>query len=60
VDQVYLDLALELEGEKPKGHFEKKISYTPEYFYVNSRIPSGMPSAFVVSRNEAMGKEDIF
>jgi len=45
---------------KPKGHFEKKISYTPEYFYVNSRIPSGMPSAFVVSRNEAMGKEDIF
>jgi len=46
-----------LRRRKPKGHFEKKIAFTPEYFYVNSKSPSGMPGAYVVSREEAFGRD---
>ena len=36
-----------------RGHYEKKISTITEYNYVSGEKPSGMPGAFVVSRDEA-------
>jgi carbonic anhydrase len=43
---------------KPKGHYEKVDKKIVNYYYVNGENPSGMPGALVVSRNEAIGKEE--
>lgn len=52
-------LGLGIRGKRRvKGHFEKKISESTEYFYVNGEKPSGFPGAFVVSEKEAKGKQE--
>lgn len=40
---------------KKSGHYEKVIDKATQYFYVNSKEPSGLPGAFVVSKKEAYG-----
>jgi len=45
-----------LEPPKPQGHYEKVVKAATKFFYVNGPTPSGLPNAFVVSENEAMGK----
>jgi carbonic anhydrase len=42
----------------PIGHYEKLIKPQINYFYVNSKEPSGLPNAFVVSEKEAKGEGD--
>ena len=48
--------------EKPKGkprkqgHFERLDKEMTQYYFVSRPKPSGMPGAFVVSKNEAVGK----
>ena len=41
---------------KPKGHYEKVMKASTDYFYVSDENPSGIPNAFVVSEKEALGK----
>lgn len=47
----------EPQDEKPRdvGHYEKITKTVQNYFYVNNDKPSGLPSALVVSREEATG-----
>lgn len=40
-----------------KGHYEKREGTATEYFYVNGEVPSGLPGAYVVSREEALRSE---
>jgi len=40
---------------KEKGHYEKTVKDVTDYFYVTGDQPSGLPGAFVVSKNEALG-----
>jgi carbonic anhydrase len=40
---------------KDEGHYEKIMKGMTNYFYVNSKEPSGLPNAFVVSDEEAKG-----
>jgi carbonic anhydrase len=42
---------------KPEGHYEKIQKSMVKYFYVNDMNPSGIPGAYVVSENEALGKD---
>ena len=48
------------DAPKPKiddpGHYEKIINAMTKYFYVSDTKPSGIPGAFVVSEQEALGK----
>jgi len=37
------------------GHYEKVQKAFTKYFYVNNLAPSGLPNAFVVSKEEATG-----
>lgn len=37
------------------GHYEKYNKVLTKYFYVNSKDPSGVPNAYVVSEKEAKG-----
>ena len=41
-----------------KGHYEKVSQKMVNYYHVNSDKPSGMPGAFLVSKNEAKGIEE--
>lgn len=43
-----------------KGHYEKHVLKSKQYFYINSETPSGLPGAYVVSENEAKGLENSF
>ena len=46
-------------SKKPSiGHYEKLVKPQINYFYVNSKEPSGLPNAFVVSEKEAKGEAD--
>jgi len=38
------------------GHYEKIRKAATDYFYVNGNDPSGIPNAYVVSEDEALGK----
>jgi len=51
------DLCVEPPKGKPKreGHYERIDKDLTQYFYVSGPKPSGMPNAFVVSKNEAIG-----
>ena len=40
------------------GHFEKIQKTLTKYFYVNDEKPSGIPNAFVVSKEEAVGSRN--
>jgi carbonic anhydrase len=40
---------------KKAGHYERLDNDLTKYYYVTGTKPSGMPGAFVVSKNEAMG-----
>lgn len=42
--------------EEPVGHYEKVRKAITNYFYVNTNEPSGIPNAYVVSEDEALGK----
>ncbi len=44
--------------EKDTGHFEKVQKVTTKYFYVPETKISGIPNAFVVSKNEALAIQD--
>jgi carbonic anhydrase len=44
------------EVNKPQGHYEKVERKAKEYFYVTDNEPSGLPSAFVVGKDEAESK----
>jgi carbonic anhydrase len=44
--------------QKQVGHYEKIITAQNRYFYVNSNQPSGVPNAYLVSENEALGKTE--
>lgn len=37
----------------PKGHYEKQVKESTQYFYVEGNKPSGVPGAIVVSDDEA-------
>ena len=37
------------------GHYEKIQKMALKYFYINNLTPSGIPGAFVVSKDEATG-----
>ncbi len=41
---------------EPVGHYEKMRKAIVHYFYVSGNDPSGMPNAYVVSEDEAMGR----
>jgi carbonic anhydrase len=41
--------------KKVKGHYEKVLKKMTEYYYVNGPMPSGLPGAYVVSPQEAIG-----
>lgn len=38
-----------------EGHYEKIQKAMTKYFYVGDEKPSGVPNAFVVSKEEALG-----
>jgi carbonic anhydrase len=38
-----------------KGHYEKIQKVATKYFFINNSVPSGVPNAFVVSKDEALG-----
>ena len=40
------------------GHYEKIRKAFTSYFYVNNNKPTGLPNAYVVSKDEAEGKGD--
>lgn len=40
---------------EPSGHYEKRLKDVTEYFYVNSKEPTGIPGSYVVSESEAKG-----
>ncbi len=42
-----------------EGHYEKISKIKTNYFYVNDEKPSGIPNAFVVSKDEAFGIENL-
>ena len=58
----YFDSSEDMCIEKPKGkprkqgHFERLDKEMTQYYFVSGSKPSGMPGAFVVSKNEAVGK----
>jgi carbonic anhydrase len=41
--------------KEEKGHYEKIQKVVSSYFHVGGNEPSGMPNAYVVSENEALG-----
>jgi len=41
--------------EKNKGHYERIVKPTNDYFYVSGSEPSGMPGSFLVNESEAKG-----
>jgi hypothetical protein len=38
------------------GHYEKVVKKVEKYFWVNGKNPSGLPGAYVVPEDEALGK----
>ena len=46
----------QLQPVAKSGHYEKIRKAMTSYFYVNSNKPSGIPQAWVVSKDEAEGK----
>lgn len=44
---------------RPQGHYEKIIKAKTNYFYVNSKEPSGLPNSFVVSEAQAKGDPSL-
>jgi carbonic anhydrase len=44
---------------RPQGHYEKVIKAQTNYFYVNSKEPSGLPNSFVVSEAQAKGDPSL-
>ena len=44
---------------RPQGHYEKIIKAQTNYFYVNSKEPSGLPNSFVVSEAQAKGDPSL-
>ena len=49
-----VDLINQLKKAEKLGHFEKIKSVTEKFFYVPGKKVSGIPNAFVVSKDEAM------
>jgi len=43
-------------NKKVSGHYEKIRKAMTNYFYVGGNDPSGLPNAYVVSEDEALGK----
>jgi len=41
-----------------KGHYEKVLKKMTNYYYVNGPMPSGLPGAYVVSPQEALGTNE--
>ena len=55
-----LDLKLPKKEVKPVGHYEKMLKHVEEYIWVPGDKPSGLPGAFVVSQDEALGNNKYY